>query len=30
MKARHRLKLMTCKQQFDLIESQIQLYLGEM
>jgi transposase len=30
MKAHHRLKLTTCKQQFDLIESQIQLYLNEM
>ena len=30
MKAHHRLKLTTCKQQFDLIESQIQLYLREM
>ncbi|MDR2065944.1 MAG: hypothetical protein LBP85_09610, partial [Prevotellaceae bacterium] len=30
MKARHRLKLTTCKQQLDLIESQIQLYPGEM
>jgi hypothetical protein len=28
MKARHRLKLTTCKQQLDLIESQIQLYPG--
>ena len=30
MKAHHRLKLSTCKQQFDLFESQIQLYLNEM
>jgi transposase len=30
MKAHHRLKLMTCKQQFDLLESQIHLYLDEM
>ncbi|KAA6301288.1 MAG: hypothetical protein EZS26_002597 [Candidatus Ordinivivax streblomastigis] len=30
MKAHHRLKLMTCKQQFDLIEQQIALYLSEM
>jgi transposase len=30
MKAHHRLKLTTCKQQFDLIESQIELYLNEM
>jgi transposase len=30
MKAHHRLKLTTCKQQFDLFESQIELYLNEM
>jgi len=30
MKVHHRLKLMTCKQQFDLFESQIQLYLNQM
>jgi transposase len=30
MKAHHRLKLSACKQQFDLFESQIQLYLNEM
>ncbi|GHV26881.1 hypothetical protein FACS1894176_08180 [Bacteroidia bacterium] len=30
MKAHHRLKLTTSKQQFDLIEQQIALYLGEM
>jgi transposase len=30
MKAHHRIKLTTCKQQCDLIESQIQLYLNEM
>jgi transposase len=30
MKAHHRLKLSTCKQQFDLFEHQIELYLGEM
>jgi hypothetical protein len=30
MKAHHRLKLTTYKQQFDLFESQITLYLGEM
>jgi transposase len=30
MKAHHRLKLTTCKQQFDLIEQQIALYLSEM
>lgn len=30
MKTHHRLKLMTCKQQFDLIERQIRLYLAEM
>jgi transposase len=30
MKTHHRLKLMTCKQQFDLIERQIRLYLTEM
>jgi transposase len=30
MKAYQRLRLMTCKQQFDLLESQIQLYLNEM
>jgi transposase len=30
MKAHHRLKLTTCKQQFDLIEQQITIYLNEM
>jgi transposase len=30
MKAHHRLKLATCKQQFDLFESQLSLYLNEM
>ena len=30
MKAHHRLKLSTCRQQFNLLESQIQLYLNEM
>jgi transposase len=30
MKAHHRLKLTTCKQQFDLLEQQIELYFGEM
>ena len=30
MKAHHRLKLATCKQQFDLLENQIQLYVNEM
>jgi transposase len=30
MKAHHRLKLTTCKQQLDLIEQQIKLYLNEM
>jgi transposase len=30
MKAHHRLKLTACKQQFDLFENQIQLYLNEM
>ena len=30
IKSHHRLKLMTCKQQFDLFESQIQLYVSHM
>jgi len=30
MKAYHQIKLMTCKQQFDLFEKQISLYLSEM
>jgi hypothetical protein len=30
MKAHHRMKLMTCKQQFDLFENQIRLYLNKM
>ena len=30
MKAHHRMKLTTCKQQFDLPENQIELYLNQM